>query len=153
MDSTFQGYTLKVRRPRKRKYLLCPRKYDTIVLSYILFFLQGAKEWSILLDGIPTDVAVMPAYISESTYVIACNRRKELQEGVVYIYKGTERLHILHIQEPIQTFIYGPYGFGEQGFIFNTTGRSIYVHRIYNVLTNGFVMIMGGGAYSSSYKK
>ena len=64
----------------------------------------------------------MPPDVSETTYVIACNRKREEREGVVYIYKGTEQLYILHVQEPIQTFIYGPYGFGEQGFIFNTSG-------------------------------
>lgn len=65
----------------------------------------------------------MPPDISESTFVIACNSTKnEVMEGVVYLYKGTELLHILYVQEPIQAFIYGPYGFGEQAFIFNTTG-------------------------------
>lgn len=70
----------------------------------------------------------MPPYISESTFIIACNTtKKEIIEGVVYIYKGTELLHKLHVQEPIQTFIYGPYGFGEQAFIFNTTSIFIYL--------------------------
>jgi hypothetical protein len=66
--------------------------------------------------------------------VIACNRKRELLEGVVYIYKGTEQLHSLHVQEPIHTFIYGPYGFGEQGFIFNTSGilAAIRVSACYN---------------------
>lgn len=68
----------------------------------------------------------MPAHISESTFIIACNSRKKgLLEGVTFIYKGTELLYVLHVQEPIQAFIYGPYGFGEQGFIFNTTGMNM----------------------------
>lgn len=52
--------------------------------------------------------------------------KKDRLEGIVYIYKGTEQLYTLHVEEPIQAFIYGPYGFGEQGFIFNTIGKIIF---------------------------
>lgn len=69
----------------------------------------------------------MPPHLSESTYIISCNAmKKERLEGVVYIYKGTELLYTLHVEDPIQAAIYGPYGFGEQAFIFNTIGNQEY---------------------------
>ncbi len=77
-----------------------------------------------LLEGQPKAIFVMPYNISESTFLIACNvTKKEIVQGVVYVYKGTELLHILYVQEPIQAFIYGTYGFGEEAFIFNTAGK------------------------------
>lgn len=81
------------------------------------------------LDGQPVAIYVMPAHISETTYLIACNAKKrDLVEGVLYIYKGTELLRTLLVQEPVQAFIFGPYGFGELGFIFNTQGKNNSIH-------------------------
>lgn len=76
------------------------------------------------MEGKPVAIYAMPSHISESTYLIACNTQKrDLVEGILYIYKGTELLRTLLVQEPIQAFIFGPFGFGELAFIFNTSGE------------------------------
>nr|XP_018912244.1 PREDICTED: Bardet-Biedl syndrome 1 protein [Bemisia tabaci] len=91
------------------------------------FTIQGMKQWSVELPGIPITLASIPIMsLSLKLVAVSCRFRDE-KTSHLFFYSGPQLMHSIATPQPVSAIIFGPYGQGESALITISTRGSLNI--------------------------